>query len=169
MRKPLIHTHCHLICCVYIKGCVSIHIVWCCRCWDRLIQEIKAMSKVSKIFYRFQCFKCYVCRRRRRWCLRLLCNTAYRVLLLNLLMSKVSKIVCTVYTVASRPCQEGKLFVTVQYLKSLPFRGLAVHHQSVREGSFVNFLGLVKLEEWLQARCTANPQFLKLSGCSATQ
>ena len=49
MRKPLIHTHCHLICCVYIKGCVSIHIVWCWRCWDRLIQEIKAMSKVSKI------------------------------------------------------------------------------------------------------------------------
>ena len=49
MRKPLIHTHCHLICCVYIKGRVSIHIVWCWRCWNRLIQEIKAMSKVSKI------------------------------------------------------------------------------------------------------------------------
>ena len=28
---------------------MSIHIVWCWRCWDRLIQEIKAMSKVSKI------------------------------------------------------------------------------------------------------------------------
>ena len=37
--------------------------------------------------------------------------------------------------------------------------GLAVH-QSVRGGSFVNFLGLVKLQRWLQARCTANPQFL---------
>ena len=49
MRKPLIHTHCHLIYCVYIKGHLSIHIVWCWRCWDRLIHEIKAMSKVSKI------------------------------------------------------------------------------------------------------------------------
>ena len=41
--------------------------------------------------------------------------------------------------------------------------GLAVH-QSVWGGSFVNFLGLVKLQGWLQARCTANPQFLKLKG-----
>ena len=41
--------------------------------------------------------------------------------------------------------------------------GLAVH-QSVRGGSFVNFLGLVKLQGWLQARRTANPQFLKLKG-----
>ena len=39
--------------------------------------------------------------------------------------------------------------------------GLAAH-QSVWGGSFVNFLGLVKLQGWLQARCTANPQFLKL-------
>ena len=41
--------------------------------------------------------------------------------------------------------------------------GLAVH-QSVWGGSFVNFLGLVKLQGWLQARRTANPQFLKLKG-----
>ena len=41
--------------------------------------------------------------------------------------------------------------------------GLAVH-QSVRGGSFVNFLGLVKLQGWLQARRTANSQFLKLKG-----
>ena len=41
--------------------------------------------------------------------------------------------------------------------------GLAVH-QSVWGGSYVNFLGLVKLQGWLQARCTANPQFLKLKG-----
>ena len=40
--------------------------------------------------------------------------------------------------------------------------GLAVHHQSGWGGSFVKFWGLVKLQEWLQARCTANPQFLKL-------
>ena len=36
-------------------------------------------------------------------------------------------------------------------------------------GSFVNFLGLVKLQGWLQARHTANPQFLKLRGHSATR
>ena len=41
--------------------------------------------------------------------------------------------------------------------------GLAVH-QSVGGGSFVNFLRLVKLQGWLQARRTANPQFLKLKG-----
>ena len=41
--------------------------------------------------------------------------------------------------------------------------GLAVH-QSVWGGSFVNFLGLVKLQGWLQARRTADPQFLKLKG-----
>ena len=41
--------------------------------------------------------------------------------------------------------------------------GLAVH-QSVQGGSFINFLGLVKLQGWLQARRTANPQFLKLKG-----
>ena len=53
--------------------------------------------------------------------------------------------------------------------KSFRLGGLAVHHQSVGGGSFVNFLGLVKLQGWLQARCTANPQFLKLRGCSTTR
>ena len=56
MRKPLIHTHCHLICCVYIKGympiCVNAH----CLMLEVLryialntVQKIKAMSKMSKI------------------------------------------------------------------------------------------------------------------------
>ena len=55
------------------------------------------------------------------------------------------------------PLQGGRLFIWA-------FRpvGLAVHHHAVRGGSFVNFLGLVKLQGWLQARRTANPQFLKL-------
>ena len=52
--------------------------------------------------------------------------------------------------------------------KAFCLRGLAVH-QSVQGGSFVNFLRLVKLQGWLQASCTANPQFLKLRGCSATR
>ena len=60
------------------------------------------MLKVSKIFYRFQGFKCYVCQRRQRWCLRLLRNTAYRVLLLISLMSKMSKIL--LYSVYRAPC-----------------------------------------------------------------
>ena len=50
------------------------------------------------------------------------------------------------------------------YLKSLPSSfGLAVH-QSVQVGSFIHFLGLVKLQGWLQAQCIAKPQFLKTKG-----
>ena len=65
----------------------------------------------------------------------------------------------TLYKVTSCPCQEGKLL----YCVASHLGGLAVH-QSVRGGSFVNFLGLVKLQGWLQATRTANPQFLKLKG-----
>ena len=100
------------------------------------LQEIKAMSKVSKIFYRF---KCYVCWRRWRWCLQLLHNTAYRVLLLISLMSKTSKMPNTIVLCIQgpSPLQGGRLFIWA----FCPV-GLAVHHQSVRGGSFVNFLGL---------------------------
>ena len=62
------------------------------------------------------------------------------------------------HIVASRPCQEGRLL----YCVSLPSWGFSC--SPVRGGSFVNFLGLVKLQGWLQARSTANPQFLKLKG-----
>ena len=65
----------------------------------------------------------------------------------------------TLHKVASCPCQEEGYCI----VWALHLGGLAVH-QSVRGGSFVNFLGLVKLQGWLQARCTANPQFLKLKG-----
>ena len=56
-------------------------------------------------------------------------------------MSKTSKILCT-YSVYSGPSphQEGRLVVAVRPV------GLAVHHHAVRGGSFVNFLGLVKLQ-----------------------
>ena len=64
----------------------------------------------------------------------------------------------TLHKVASRPCQEGRLL----YCVSLPSWGFSC--SPVRGGSFVNFLGLVKLQGWLQARRTANPQFLKLKG-----
>ena len=45
-----------------------------------------------------------------KWCLWLLQDTVYRVMLL---MLEVSKVYCTLYTVASRLCQEGRLFVIV--------------------------------------------------------
>ena len=48
----------------------------------------------------------------------------------------------TLYKVVSCPCQEGRLFAIY---KAFHLGGLAVH-QSVRGGSFVNFLGLVKLQ-----------------------
>ena len=56
------------------------------------------------------------------------------------------------------PHQEGRFIVAIRPV------GLAVHHHAVRGGSFVNFLGLVKLQGWLQARRTANPQFLNAMG-----
>ena len=59
MKKPLIHTHCHLICCVYIKVCMSICVNAHCSMLQVLryialnalntVQKIKAMSKMSKI------------------------------------------------------------------------------------------------------------------------
>ena len=89
--------------------------------------------------------------------------TQSTVMLLNLLlMSKGSKVSNTLFTGPLVP-PRGKAI----HLKAFRLVGLAVHHQSVRGGSFVNFLGLVKLQGCLQARRTANPQFLELRGCSA--
>ena len=69
------------------------------------------MSKVSKIFYKFQCFKCYVCQ---RFCLRLLCNTAYSLLVLISFMSKVLKMSNTIVLCIQWPLtparREGYLF-----------------------------------------------------------
>ena len=43
--------------------------------------------------------------------------------------------------------------------------GLAVHHQSIQGCSFtLKHSGTCQLQGRLQARCTANPQFLKLKG-----
>ena len=63
-------------------------------------------------------------------------------MLLNLLlMSKGSKVSNTLYTGPLVPPREKAI-----YLKAFCLVALAVHHQSVRGGSFVNFLGLVKLQ-----------------------
>ena len=146
MRKPLIHTHCHLICCVYIKGYVSIHIVWCWRCQDRLIQEIKAKSKTSKmVFVAFM--QHYI--QSTDTHLTHVKDVKYYVLRIQWPLTPVRR--------------EGYL---LQYSiwKAFHLGCLVVHHQSVWGGSFVNFLRLVKLQGWLQARHTANSQFLKLMG-----
>ena len=59
MRKPLTHNHCHLICCVYIKGRISICVNAHCLMLEVLryialnalntVQKIKALSKMLKI------------------------------------------------------------------------------------------------------------------------
>ena len=79
----------------------------------------------------FNCYSSYSSRNSRKWCLQLLHNTAYRVLLLNLLLMlkglKVSNTMyCTLYTGPLAP-PRGKAI----YLKALHLVGLAVHHQSV--------------------------------------
>ena len=51
------------------------------------------------------------------------------------------------------------------YCVSLPSWGFSCSPVSQsEEAALLTFLGLVKLQGWLQARCTANPQFLKLKG-----
>ena len=113
------------------------------------------MSKVSKICHRFQCIKCYVRQRHWRWCLRLLCNTAYRVLLLILLlmlkMSRMSNTMyCTLYT--ETPCsprREG-------YLKSLPSCGFSVSLPVSLRRQLYYLSWTCQLQGWLQARCIAN-------------
>ena len=62
--------------------------------------------------------------------------------------------------VASRPCQEGRLL----YCVSLPSWGFSCSPVSPRRQLLLTFLDLSKLQGWLQARRTANPQFLKLKG-----
>ena len=94
----------------------------------------------------FNCYSCYSSQKSQKWSLWLLHNTAYRVLLLNLLLMlkglKVSNTMyCTLYTRPLAP-PRGKAI----YLKAFHLVGLAVHQKSVKGGSFVNFLRLVKLQ-----------------------
>ena len=76
--------------------------------------------------------KGYVCRRCRKWCLWLLHNTAYRVLLL---MSEVSKVIVLCIQWPLTPARrEGYLSLLSWGFSCSPL---------VQGGSFVNFLGLV--------------------------
>ena len=75
------------------------------------------------------------------------------------LYTGVETLLYSVYSGLSPSKREG-------YLKILLSCGFS--SSPVPGGSFVNFLELVKLQRWLQARCTANPKFLKLRGHSVT-
>ena len=113
---------------------MSIH---CSKDQSNACMCVKMMSKGSKeALTVFNCYSCYLSQKSRKWCLWLLHNTVYRVMLLILLMSKGSK-VYSVYRAPHPSRGEGYLFEP-----SHPV-GLAFHHQSVRGGSFFNFLGLV--------------------------
>ena len=106
--------------------------------------NVKYVEDTLQIIYRFQCIKCYVCQRHWRWYLRLLCNTAYRVMLLILLLrAKVSSTMyCILYTGPLAP--PGGKACTAFHL--VEFSGLPPV--------------ILGLQGWLQARCTSNPQFL---------
>ena len=102
---------------------------------------------VKRSLNSFNCYSCYSSRKSQKWCLWLLRNSAYRVLLfLLLLMSTGLKVSNTMYCSLST----GPL---------APAR---------REGylSFPSweFNGSPSVSLRKQARCTANPQFLKLRG-----
>ena len=78
---------------------------------NKISKGVLEVSEVwNTVLYYEQLIKGYVCQRCQKWYLWLLHNTVYRLMLL---MLEVSKVYCTLYTVASCPCQEGRLFVTV--------------------------------------------------------
>ena len=119
------------------------------------------MSEVSKIFYRFQGFKCYVCGRCRRLCLQLLRNTAYRVLLLISLMSKMPNIIVLCIQGPS-PLQGGRLFIW-----ALRPVGLAVHHHAVQGGSFVlKCSGTCQTTRVIAGKMHSQSQILKCYGAA---
>ena len=66
----------------------------------------------------------------------------------------------TLHKVASLPCQEGRLL----YCVSLPSWGFSCSPVSqFEEAAFLTFFDLTTTRV-IAARCTANPQFLKLKG-----
>ena len=93
--------HCHLICCVYIKGHVKMvdtkdqsNAIVYCVCYV-VCQHCRHEDQSM------QCIEFYVCQHCRHWCLWLLHNTVYRVMRCEnctLLCVKWSCLVLTVST-----------------------------------------------------------------------
>ena len=121
--------HCHLISCVYIKGHVSIHCTKdqsnACMCENDVEGVERSLNSFTHVTHVTQVERVEsgVCG---------FYATLHTELLNLLLMSKGLK----VYSVYSGllPLPGGKAIVCAFYLG-----GLAVHHWSVRGGSFVNF------------------------------
>ena len=94
-----------------------------------------AMSKecnvegVEDTLYGFKCIKCYVCQRCQRWSLWLLRNTVCRVQISCQRCQRYS-VLCMQWPLAS-PGGKAHCSHTIHPVD------LAVHHQSVRGGSFV--------------------------------
>ena len=56
---------------------------------------VKMMSKGSKkSLNSFNCYSCYSSRKSQKWCLRLLCNTAYRVTQFVTHVERVESVLC---------------------------------------------------------------------------
>ena len=151
MRKPLIHTHCHLICCVYIKGHVSIHIVWCWRCWDRLKQEIKTMSKMSKMV--FAAFM--------QHCIQ---STVTHLTHVKGVEDAKYYVLCIQWPLA--PARREGLFVTVQYLNSLPSWGFS---GSPPVSPRRQLSWTCQTTRVIAGQTHSQSPILKTNGCSATR
>ena len=95
--------HCHLISCVYIKALVNTNDQSNASMCENDVKGVK------RSLNNFNCYSCYSSQKSRKWCLQLLHNTVYRVMLLILLMSKGSK-VYSVYRSSHPSKGEGYLF-----------------------------------------------------------
>ena len=109
IKRACVSTHCFMLEVLGYIAYITLNAFNCAHTKDET--NIEGVKNTLQTVYRFQCIKCYVCR---RWCLQFLCNTAYRVLLLILLLMlrvlKVSNTMyCTLYTGPLTP-QEGRLF-----------------------------------------------------------
>ena len=117
---------------------------------------------VKDTLYRFQCIKWYLCRRRRRWCLQLLCNTVCRV------------------QISCRRCQRYSVFC-IQWPLTPPGGkahcshtvhpvDFAVHHHAVQGGSFVlKCSGTCQTTRVITGKMHSQSPILKCYGHSSTR
>ena len=89
--------HCHLISCVYIKGHVSIH---CTKDQSNACMCENDVEGVKRSLNSFNCYSCYSSQKSRKWCLRLLRNTAYRVTQFVTHVERVKSVLCIQWPLA---------------------------------------------------------------------